>query len=157
MNNIQKEFDSFESWLKIYMKGMKVRSVTRNYLSEASGNNYGNYTIEQFIILYKLNRMEELGVINEDIASNLRELLDMKMHVGSIIGEEAKRALYDPTYQTEDLSKLHKMTEKIDNHLKKYHLTMDDISLKDMIDTSIKEENKESIKDNNNIRIKRIG
>ena len=37
--------------------------------------------------------MEELGIIKKDVASYLKELLDMKMHIGTIIGEEAKRKL----------------------------------------------------------------
>lgn len=144
MNNIEKEFDIFEEGLKVYSKVKKVNSITRRFLSEEE---YGNYTIEQFLVLYKLNRMEKLGVVNQNIASTLKEMLDMKRHVATVIGDEAKRAMYDPAYNATDLSKLHDIDNKINNHLKKYHLTIEDISLKDIVDTSIMIENNELTKE----------
>ena len=48
------------------------------------------------------------------------------------------------------------MSEIINNHLKNYHLTLDDISLVDIIDDIIKEENNINIKKDNNIKIKRM-
>lgn len=156
MNDIKKEFISFEKFLKIYTKSIKVHSITRNYLTKEDGSEYNDYTIENFLILYKINRMEELGVVSEKIASNLKEILDIKTKVGAMIGEETKKELYIQSYKSPDLPKLHKMAEVINNHLKNYHLTIDDISLVDMIDAGIKEENSITIKKDNNIKIKRI-
>ena len=34
MNDIKKEFISFEKFLKIYTKSIKVHSITRNYLTK---------------------------------------------------------------------------------------------------------------------------
>ncbi len=156
MTDIKKEFTAFEKYLKTYMKGMRVRNITRMYISSADEIDYSNYTIEQFIVLYKLCRMEELGVISREIADNLREILDMKRHIATIIGGEAKRELYEPSYRSVLLPKLHKTIDTIDSHLKEYHLTIDDINLVDMLDASIKDENKPYIKEENNIRVKRM-
>lgn len=155
MENIKKEFISFEKYFKIYIKTTKVRDITRNYISTPTYD-YDDYTIEQFLILYKLNRMEEIGIINETIANDLKGILDMKRHVGAIIEEETKKELYVLSYKSTDLPKLHKMVKTIDNHLKKYHLTPDDISFKDMLDASVKAENTEPIKDDNNIKVKKM-
>ena len=155
MADINQEFASFEKSLKIYMKYIKVRDITRNYLSKVTGEDYNTYTIEQFLILYKLNRMEELGVISEKIASDLREILEVKKEVDTLTGKEAKKELYDPSYKSADLQELHKMSETIYTHLKKYHLTIDDISFEDMIDASIKEKDNKTIKEDN-IRVKRM-
>ena len=156
MNDIKKEFTSFEKFLKVYTKGIKVRDITRNYISKGIGSEYGNYTIEHFLILYKLSRMEELGVVSEKIANDLKEILDIKTKVGIMIGEEAKKELYIESYKSADLPKLHEMSGIINDHLKNYHLTIDDISLVDMIDAIIKEENNINIKEDNNIKVKRI-
>jgi len=156
MTDIKKEFDTFEEYLKIHMKVIKVRDITRRFFSDTTDHEYDELTIEQFLVLYKLNRMEELGIIKKDVASYLKELLDMKMHIGTIIGEEAKRKLYDPSYNSNDLEKLHKMSETIDKHLKKYHLTIEDINLNEMLESSIKKEQSKTVQ-NNNTRIKRIG
>ena len=155
MTNIKKEFTSFEKFLKIYMKAFKVRDISRNYISKVAGDNYNEYTIEQFLLLYKLNRMEELGVISKTIANDLKGLLDVKKEVNTTIGEEARKQLYDPSYNSDYLSELHKRSEMIDTELKKYHLTIDDISFEDIIDTIIKEENNITVKEDS-IKVKRM-
>lgn len=154
MTDINKEFASFEQYLKIYMKGIKVRNITRHYFSNM--DDYSNFTIEQFLLLYKLSRMEELGTVNGEIANSLREILDMKMHIGSIIGEEAKKELYDPSYKNDDLQRMRQSLKTINSHLKKYHLTIDDIKFADVFDVYIKSENNEFMQEDNNIRVKRM-
>ena len=157
MSNIKKEISSFEEYLKIYIKGKKVQNITHKYLSNTNNDkNYDDYTIEHFWALYKLNRMEELGVINERISNELKEILDMKRHINVILGEETRKEFYNPLYKSADLPKLHKSLDTINNHLKKYHLTADDISLTDIIDLSIKIENNLPINESKNIRVKRI-
>lgn len=156
MNDIKKEIYLFEKHLKLYTKSIKVHNITRNYFSKGIGSEYDDYTIEHFLLLYKLSRMEEIGVVSEKIARDLKEIIDIKTKVGTMIGEEAKKELYIESYKSSDLPKLHKMAEAINNHLKNYHLTIDDISLVDMIDLSIKEENNINKKEENNIKIKRI-
>lgn len=145
MANINKEFDRFERFLKMNTKDRKVRDITRNFLIKPEGENYNEYTIEHFLMAYKLSRMEEFGIINEKIASDLKEMLDMKSHIRTVILEEKKTELYDPSYKSDIIPKLHRITETINNQLKRYNLTIDDLSIKDMIDNSIKEENKQPI------------
>lgn len=154
MSNIKKEFATFEKNLKIYMSFIKVRNITRNYLSETEGNKYNNYTIEQFLLLYKLNRMTEMKVINESVSNKLKELLDIKMQVDNLIGEETRKGLYIESYKSSTLPELHKMEDIINKELKKYHLTIEDINFQEMIDLSIKTENNITKTENNNVRIK---
>lgn len=155
MSNIKKEFTLFEKFLKIYIKSIKVRNITRDYLSKGIGSEYNDYTIEHFLLLYKLNRMEELGIVNKKIASDLKEIIDIKTKVGNMIGEETKKELYIESYKSSDLPKLHKMSGIINKHLKNYRLTIDDISLVDMIDANIKEKNDIVVKENN-VKIKKM-
>ena len=155
MSDIEKEFNSFERFLKIYIKGMKVRNITRNYLSRPSERGYNDYTIEEFLILYKLSKMEEMGVISDKKATDIKEILDIKRQVDARTIEEAKREMYEETYRSRDLPELNKLSATINNYLKKYHLTIDDMNFTEMIETSIKKENNEKVKEDSNIRIKR--
>lgn len=156
MTDIKKEFSTFEEFLKMYIKGRKVQTITNKYLSSPGNHNYDDYMIEHFWALYKLSRMEELGVLNENIANELKEILDMKRHISIIVQEETRKEFYNPLYKSADLLRIKKTLDTVNNHLKKYHLTADDISLKDIVDISIKLENNLPINQDTNVRIKKI-
>ena len=156
MADIKKEFSSFEEFLKMYIKGKKVQTITNKYLSSTGNHHYDDYIIEHFWALYKLSRMEELGVLNENIANELKEILDMKRHISIIVQEETRKEFYNPLYKSADLLRIKKTLDTVNNHLKKYHLTADDISLKDIVDISIKLENNLPINQDTNVRIKKI-
>ena len=156
MSNIKKELTSFEEYIKINMKAIKMRNIKHKYYSEIASHDYDDYTVEEFLTLCKINRMEELGVINESVSSKLKELIDIKMQVDDLIGEEARKVLYYNSSAPNYLKDLHKMSDTIDSKLKKYHLTTDDINFTDMIDSVIKIENNLVPKGNKNIRMKTI-
>ncbi|MBQ6546681.1 MAG: hypothetical protein IJL74_01630 [Bacilli bacterium] len=156
MSNIKKELTSFEEYIKINMKAIKMRNIKHKYYSEIASHDYDDYTVEEFLTLCKINRMEELGVINESVSSKLKELIDIKMQVDDLIGEEARKVLYYNSSAPNYLKDLHKMSEAINNKLKKYHLTMGDISFVDMLDATIKVENNKEYTKDQNVRTKRI-
>ena len=156
MANITKEFSLFEEYIKVHMRAKKIRNINYKYYSQISTHEYDDCTIEQFLILCKLNRMEELSVINDSVSSKLREILDIKKQVDKMIGEETKKILYIDSYKSNSLPELHKMSEAINNKLKKYHLTMDDISFVDMLDATIKVENNKEYTKDQNVRTKRM-
>lgn len=156
MSNIKKELNSFEEYIKVYMKVIKIKSVNYKYYSKITSHEYDDCTIEQFLILYKLNRMKELGVISDAVSDKLNEILSIKNQIDNLIGKEASKVLYSNSNASNSLEELNKMSETIHNQLKKYHLTTEDLSFADMIDSIIKEENNIIGKEDKNVRVKRI-
>lgn len=51
-------------------------------------SSYENYSIKEFIQLYKLGRLYVLGIISESEYDNLRELIDIRKEISIELGKE---------------------------------------------------------------------
>lgn len=156
MNGSRKELNSFWEYLKVYMRITKLRDVNYNYYSKIEDHSFDNYSIEQFLIVCKLKRMEELGTVNRDVAKTLHEILDMKIDVDKKIGEESIKALYSHSNVSDRLAELHKKSEELSECLKKHNLSIDEFDFNYVIDLMINGENKSKTEKDITVRTKKI-
>ena len=106
---------------------------------------YKNYTIIEYIQLYKTNRMLELGVINEKEHNCLMELFAIRKYlnnklVSELIRESSSENIYiyeDKRYVSKNKKILSSSIQKIDEELSKYNLNMTPLELEKLIDYSI--------------------
>ncbi len=104
---------------------------------------YEHFTVEEFLQLYKINRMLELGVINEKEHKNLVDLFYAKKDLGERLGEEGLKELRseDDSSKSKYVSKtkgvLSSSLVKIDKVFAKYRLCPDDLELETIMDSLI--------------------
>ena len=100
-NIIQEEriLSLMDEYLKREFVYRKVGSIKRDTIRYAPvdivlRNEYDQLTIKDFLILYKIDRLESLKIINETIAKHLRDLFYLRLELGKKIGTIA---LHDKT------------------------------------------------------------
>lgn len=109
---------------------------------------YNNYTIIEYLQLYKANRMLELGVISEKEYNYLIELFAIRKYlnnklVSELIRESSSDNIY--IYEGERYVSKTKLTltsniRNIDEILERYHLDFTPLALEELIDIVIKGE-----------------
>lgn len=109
---------------------------------------YKDYSIMEYIQLYKTSRMFELGVISEYEYESLIELFATRKYLNSklvseLINESASHNIYIPMeerYISKNKATLAKSITQIDELLRKYNLNSSQIDLKSLIDYTIQGE-----------------
>ena len=109
---------------------------------------YKDYTIIEYIQLYKTNRMLELGIIQEKEYNYLIELYATRKYlnnklVSELIRESSSDNIYiheDERYVSKIKSTLTSSIRNIDEVLEKYHLNFTPFNLEELVDNIIKGE-----------------
>lgn len=159
MDNSEKEFlkDMFD-YISLRIRGglssTKVGAdcyrVVKNddYKRDVCVPNYIDYTYKDIIQAYKINRLQEVGVITEREYSNLRELFNMRIALNEKLSLQMSKDLFNLSLEDYNDGKLvskeaHDIIAKIvkiDEEFKKYHLDLDDFELRTLVDLSIQNE-----------------
>jgi len=109
---------------------------------------YKDYTIMEYIQLYKANRMLELGVIQEKEYNYLIELFASRKYlnnklVSELIRESSSDNIYiyeGERYVSKTKSTLINSIKDIDEILEKYHLNFTPLDLEELVNSVIKGE-----------------
>ena len=104
---------------------------------------FDNYTVEDFLIIYKINRLLELGIISDKKAKLLNDLYNMKLRIREYIADEFYKNLdnFGTIKNNLKIDKLNEQLNEINKILIEYHLTLEDFELKNTFDNLIKSEN----------------
>ena len=127
----------------------------RNSHNVECTNEYNNYTIEQFLVLFKIKYLNNLAIIDDETKDSLEKLYKMRIELNRRMGELAYKDLYGETKSNhETIESLYKNLDKIDRVLDKYHLLTRDDDLERMFFISL--ENNDYQDANNSEEIKEL-
>ncbi len=110
--------------------------------------NYINCTYKDIIQAYKINRLQETGVITEREYSSLRELFNLRIELNEKLSLQMSKDLFNLSLEDYNDGRLvskeaHDIIAEIvniDEEFKKYHLDLDDFELRTLVDLSIQNE-----------------
>ena len=136
-------------YLYSYLESTRVNQVKweasrQSSFDEVKIGRYDLMTLRNFLILYKIDRLEELEVVNDIIAQSLRDLLYLKIDLNNKIG---KIEAGNKKGSNGELIRLINEDLKIEEVFDKYHL-IDELSLQKIIDDNIKNEDYGNLKYN---------
>lgn len=90
-------------------------------------NEYDSYTIEQFIVLYKIKYLNYLAIIDDETAKTLEKLYLYRIELNRRMGDLAYNDLLKDNKKNEQkIQSLYEKVRKIDFVLDKYHLLVQD-------------------------------
>ncbi len=90
-------------------------------------NEYDSYTIEQFIVLYKIKYLNYLSIIDDETAKTLEKLYLYRIELNRRMGDLAYEDLLKDNKKNEQkIKSLYEKVNKIDLVLNKYHLLVQD-------------------------------
>ena len=90
-------------------------------------NEYDSYTIEQFIVLYKIKYLNYLAIIDDETAKTLEKLYLYRIELNRSMGDLAYEDLLKSNKKNEQkIRSLYEKVNKIDLVLNKYHLLVQD-------------------------------
>ncbi len=118
----------------------QLRREGNNYYLDDLDDRFDDLTIEQLLLLYKINKLEDKEIITYDVADNLRELYYMLLSTEVLIGKEILKEMNEVEYDSELVTQLHNRCKIILETLKRYNLIPEDIDIDLIIDTSIDNE-----------------
>ncbi len=145
--NIEDILGAISDKLSTRMSVGKVNDVFYHAYHDVNTSKYGSYTIEEFLQLYKINRMFELGAISKEECDNLTILFHTKRKLERKLGDEVSKEMRPEdiysdrkAYTSKIKPKLLKEIERIEKEFDKYYLNIDKMELKELIDTIIESE-----------------
>ena len=90
-------------------------------------NEYDCYTIEQFIVLYKIKYLNYLAIIDDETTKTLEKLYLYRIELNRSMGDLAYEDLLKDNKKNEQkIKSLYEKVNKIDLVLNKYHLLVQD-------------------------------
>lgn len=90
-------------------------------------NEYDSYTIEQFIVLYKIKYLNYLAIIDDETTKTLEKLYLYRIELNRSMGDLAYEDLLKDNKKNEQkIKSLYEKVNKIDLVLNKYHLLVQD-------------------------------
>ena len=90
-------------------------------------NEYDSYTIEQFIVLYKIKYLNYLAIIDDETTKTLEKLYLYRIELNRRMGDLAYNDLLKDNKKNEQkIQSLYEKVRKIDFVLDKYHLLVQD-------------------------------
>ena len=88
---------------------------------------YNDYTIEEFLVLFKIKYLENIEKIDKDTAESLEKLFLLKLKLEDKLGELTRHELYEKNKVDEEVvNNVFVELHKIDNVLEKYGLVFED-------------------------------
>ncbi len=110
-------------------------------------NKFDKLSLTNFFILYKIIRLVQLNIINNEIGQLLLDLFYLRLDLNNKIN-----LLCDDKDKALELEKALQVYGKITNIFERYHLSSKDLQLEKIIDTNIKLDNN-LIKEEINIEV----
>ena len=90
-------------------------------------NEYDSYTIEQFIVLYKIKYLNYLAIIDDETTKTLEKLYLYRIELNRSMGDLAYEDLLKDNKKNEQkIKSLYEKVNKMDLVLNKYHLLVQD-------------------------------
>ena len=116
-------------------------------------NEYNDYTIEQFLVLFKIKYLKDVEIIDECTADSLEKLFSLKIKLENKLGELARNERYeDGKVDEEALNNVLFRLNKINNVLNKYGLVFENNDYLKMFLASVETINYQDIPKNEDIK-----
>lgn len=135
MNNKEEIIKILNNDFNRKLNYQKVRDVKRDYMITSllmQDNQYDSLTINQFLVVYKIELLNDQGIIDEEMAKSLEELYYYKLYL-----EDSFEDSFSPLCEMDDFDKKEEHLEQINAYLDGYHLNNDGLDIAHMIQQSI--------------------
>ena len=136
-----------DRYVKVDFSFTKVSDLIFKYggkISISNKHKYDRYKVEQFLVIYKIAKLAERGVINERTKDVLEDLYKLKIATEHKIGEQM---LANSSKRKSDdflLEGLKKRLELINEELEKYNLNIQNFDFDKLFDAIIETESYEN-------------
>lgn len=104
-----------------------------HYVSVPNNKKYDHLTINQYITYYKINKLEELGLISSDIKDTLISKYTEYLEICKKIGKEAYREMTEEYYKSDCMEELYLTLNTLKEELLEYNLDDSSFNLNQMI------------------------
>lgn len=147
---MNENMDQILEFLNIYLQsklaGMKISEMKwdlLHYSYQESDNieEYDDFKLEEFIILYKIDRLIDLNIINEKIGKKLKDIFYLKKELENKLLSLVSIGNFDNNKEL--INDICKKIKKIDEKLNKYKLINNKLDLKKIIDNNIFDNHKD--------------
>jgi len=122
--------------LKLFMAGNTIGGINYeldNFKSEKDIERFKDYTLSDFLTLYKIKLLAENKTISKEQAINLIKLFKEKIKVERVINAEVEKEMANPKYKSKQKVLLGFVKDKIDEEIKKTNIVDDDLNLKNIL------------------------
>ena len=129
--------------LKLFMAGNTIGRINYeldNFKSEKDIERFKDYTLSDFLTLYKIKLLAENKTISKEQAINLIKLFKEKVKVERVINSEVEKEMANPNYKSKQRVLLGFVKDKIDEEIKKTNIVVSDLDLKNILIETIKNE-----------------
>ena len=154
-SKMQQILELITSSLMVSARSKKIGDVIWEHMRSHNvecTNEYNNYTVEQFLVLFKIKYLRYLDVINEETYKSLEKLYLMRIELNRRMGEIAYKDLFDEKKKNQNkIQALYTKVLKIDEILNRYHLLINDNDYEMLFFTSIEKDNYDNIATNEEI------
>ena len=114
---------------------------------------YNDFTIEEFLVLFKIDYLSNLDIIDKETAESLKKLFMLKLKLEDKLGELTRHELYEEDkVDKEVVNNVLSQIFKIENLLKKYGLVFEDDDYLRMFLMSAETDNYQGIPSNEEIK-----
>ncbi len=126
----------------------------RNSHNVKCTNEYNDYTIEQFLIFFKINYLNNLAIIDDETKDSLERLYKIRIALNRKMGELAYKDLYNDVKNNDKaIETLYKDLDKIDSILDKYHLLIRSDDIETMFFTLVENNNYQDLNNREEMKI----
>ncbi len=126
MSGKEKIFELIIDYIKVNLSLKTIGELkhdTNGYCAVSVDSKYDKYTLEQFIVLCKIDKLERKRIISSNIANNLRKLYEEKIEINKKIGDFAICQITGKTDGLDrELESLSILRNFVDDVLKQYGL-----------------------------------
>ena len=122
--------------LKLFMAGNTIGSINYeldNFKSEKDIERFKDYTLSDFLTLYKIKLLAENKIISKEQATNIIKLFKEKVKVERVINSEEEKERANPNYKSKQLILLNFVKEGLDEIIKKANIVVEDLDLKNIL------------------------
>ncbi len=129
--------------LKLFMAGNTIGGINYeldNFKSEKDIERFKDYTLSDFLTLYKIKLLAENKTISKEQAINLIKLFKEKVKVERVINSEEAKEMANPNYKSKQKVLLGFVKDKIDEEIKKTNIVVGDLDLKNILIETIENE-----------------
>jgi len=153
---MQQILDLIISSLMVKARTKKIGDVIKDHMGFHNvdcTNEYDNYTVEQFLVLFKIDYLEYLKVIDEETSVSLKNLYLYRLELNRKMGDIAYKNMYEESIINKNkIQTLYEKVLKIDQLLSKYHLLINNDDYEMLFFTSIEKDKYENLSNSKEIK-----
>ena len=132
--------------------GDLINNLRLNHNVECS-DLYNDYTINEFIVLFQINYLNNIGIIDKETEDFLRKIIFLKKELNKRIECMAYNNMFiEKKHNYQEIQYLRSKIDKIDEILSKYHLLINDDDYERLFITSIEKDDYQNIANKEEIR-----